>query len=97
MKKSLLSLLAGLIVLTGCAHHYVLRLNSGSEILTASKPKLKDGVYEFKDARGEEHLVPVGRVREIAPASIAQREDRPRPMKVEPPPTKKHWYLLWLG
>jgi hypothetical protein len=97
MKKSVPFVLAGLIVLTGCAHHYVLRLNSGSEIVTASKPKLKDGVYEFKDARGEEHLVPAGRVREVAPASVAQREDRPKPMKVEPPPTKKHWYLLWLG
>jgi hypothetical protein len=97
MKKSVPSLLVGLIVLTGCAQHYVLRLNNGTKIVTASKPKLKDGVYEFKDAQGEEHLVPVGRVREVAPASIAHREDKPKPMKVEPPPTKKHWYLLWLG
>ena len=97
MNKAVPPLFLGLIVLTGCAHQYVLRLTSGTELVTASKPKLKDGVYQFKDARGEEHFVPAGRVREVAPASIAQQEDKPKPMKVQGAPTKKHWYLLWLG
>jgi hypothetical protein len=97
MKKPVLPFLIGLIVLTGCAHGYVIRLYSGTELVTASKPKLKDGVYQFKDAKGEEHFVPAGRVREVAPVSIAAREDKPKPIKTEPLPTKKHWYLLWLG
>jgi len=97
MKKAVLPLLAGLIALTGCAHHYVMKLNNGMEITTASKPKLKEGVYQFKDAKGEEHYVPVTRVREVAPASMAAREDKPQSMKVGPSQKKRKWYLLWLG
>jgi hypothetical protein len=97
MKKAALPLLIGLIALTGCAQHYVMKLNNGMEITTASKPKLKEGVYQFKDAKGEEHFVPATRVREVAPASMAEREDKPQPIKAEPPPKKRKWYLLWLG
>ena len=97
MKKAALPLLIGLIALTGCAHHYVMKLNNGMEITTASKPKLKEGVYQFKDAKGEEQFVPAIRVREIAPASMAARENKPQPIKSEPPRQKKKWYLLWLG
>ena len=96
MKSPVLPLLVGLIALTGCAHHYVLKLSNGMEITTATKPKLKEGVYHFKDAKGEEHLVPVARVREIAPASMAERENKPHPLKAEPQ-KKRKWYLLWLG
>ena len=77
MKKAALPLFIGLIALTGCAHHYVMKLNNGAEITTASKPKLKEGIYYFKDAKGEEHFVAAGRVREIAPASVAERRTRP--------------------
>jgi hypothetical protein len=97
MKKTALALLIGVIALTGCAHHYVMKLNNGMVITTASKPKLKDGVYQFKDAKGEEHFVPEIRVREVAPASMAEREDKPQTIKSEPPPKKKKWYLLWLA
>jgi hypothetical protein len=97
MKKATLPILIGMIALTGCAHHYVIRLSNGTEITTATKPQLREGVYQFKDAKGEEHFVPLTRVREIAPASMAQKEDRPQPLKVDPPPKKKKWYLLWLG
>jgi hypothetical protein len=96
MKKAALPLLIGLVALTGCAHHYVLRLTNGSEITTASKPRLKEGVYHFKDAKGEEHFVPQARVREVAPASTAKREDKPQPIQGGPPKHRK-WYLLWLG
>jgi hypothetical protein len=96
MKKAALPLLIGLVALTGCAHHYVLRLTNGSEISTSSKPRLKEGIYHFKDAKGEEHFVPQARVREVAPASFVKREDKPQPVQGGPP--KKHkWYLLWLG
>jgi type IV secretory pathway TraG/TraD family ATPase VirD4 len=96
MKKASLPLLIGLIALTGCAHHYVMKLNNGAQITTANKPKLKESTYYFKDAKGEEHFVPVSRVREVAPVSVAEREDKPKPLKAEPP-KKRKWYLLWLG
>jgi hypothetical protein len=96
MKKTTLPILIGMIALTGCAHHYVIRLSNGTEITTASKPQLREGVYQFKDAKGEEHFVPLTRVREVAPASMAQKEDRPQPLKVQSPPKKRTWYLLWL-
>jgi hypothetical protein len=97
MKKTTLPILIGMIALTGCAHHYVIRLSNGTEITTATKPQLREGVYQFKDAKGEEHFVPLTRVREVAPASMAQKEDRPQPLKVKSPPKKRKWYLLWLG
>jgi hypothetical protein len=97
MKKAVLPLLIGLIALTGCAHHYVMKLSNGSQITTANKPTLKEGVYYFKDAKGEEHAVAAARVREVAPASVAQQEDKPRPMKSEPTKMKRKWYLLWLA
>jgi len=96
MKKTTLLILIGMIALTGCAHHYVIRLSNGTEITTATKLQLREGVYQFKDAKGEEHFVPLTRVREVAPASMAQKEDRPQPLKVESPPKKRKWYLLWL-
>ena len=96
MKRAALPFLISLLALTGCAHHYVMKLNNGGQITTATKPKLKEGIYHFKDAKGEEHFVPVARVREIAPASLAAEENKPRQtLKVESP--KKKWYLLWLG
>jgi hypothetical protein len=96
MNKVALPLLIGLIALTGCAHHYVIKLSSGAQITTASKPKLKDGIYYFKDSKGEEHALAGARVREVAPASVAQQEDKPKPMKSESP-KKRRWYLLWLA
>jgi hypothetical protein len=96
MKRVALPLLVGLMALTGCANHYVIKLNSGAQITTASKPKLKEGIYYFKDAKGEEHAVSAARVREIAPASLAAQENKPKPVKSEQP-KKRKWYLLWLA
>ena len=96
MKRAALPLVIGLIALTGCANHYVMKLNSGSVITTASKPRLKDGIYHFKDAKGEEHFVPMGRVREVAPASTVERENKPQPIKISPV-KKRKWYFLWLA
>ena len=67
MKNALLPILMLLIALTGCARHYVLKLTNGSQITAASKPRLKEGSYCYKDVKGEKHFVPAGRVREIAP------------------------------
>ena len=96
MNRAALLILVGLLALTGCAHHYVLKLTNGGEITTATKPRLKDGAYHFKDAKGEEHLVPEASVREVAPASMAAREDKPRPMKMNQD-KKRKWYFLWLA
>ena len=96
MKKTALPVLIALIALTGCAHHYVMRLTNGGEITTASKPKLKEGIYYFKDAKGEEQAVAAARVREIAPGSVAAREDKVKPMKLQLE-KKRKWYFLWLA
>jgi hypothetical protein len=96
VKPPILLLLIGLIVLTGCAHSYVLRLTNGSQITTASKPHLKDGAYYFKDAKGEEQWVMAASVREVAPASVAEAENKSQPAKLKSN-KKRKWYLLWLG
>ena len=96
MKMASLPLLIGLIALTGCAH-YVMVLNNNEEIVTASKPKLQDGIYQFKDAKGEEHFVAEVRVRSIEPASMSDRDSKAHQVKVEQPKKKHKWYLLWLA
>ena len=73
---SLLGLL-GFILLTGCAHQYVLTLNSGRQIGAKSKPELKNGAYFFKNASGVETSVPAGRVAQIETASSAARGSKP--------------------
>jgi len=74
MKKAAWVLLVGLSVLTGCAHNYVMTLNNGSQIITATKPRLERSSYIYKDAKGRDCFVPAGRVREITPASMAKEE-----------------------
>ena len=69
----LLLLMAAL--LSGCARHYRISLNNGSQIETRSKPHFKDGVYYYNDAAGHKAYVPAGAVREIAPASMAKEGD----------------------
>ncbi len=96
MKSLSWLLLAGLIALTGCAHHYVMKLTNGAQITTATKPKLKESTYYFKDAKGVEQVIPAARVREVAPASIADQENKPKPMQSNPQ-KKRKWYLLWLA
>jgi hypothetical protein len=95
MSKACWPLVLSLILVTGCARHYALKLTNGSEITTASKPKLKGGSYYYKDVKGEQHVLAAGRVREIAPVSMAKRESKPKPVKSNPP-KKRKWYFLWL-
>lgn len=72
MKNLLPTTLLGLVLLTGCARSYVITRNDGSRVTTVSKPKLQDGSYVAKDANGQPIIVPAGRVREIAPASMTR-------------------------
>ena len=74
MKTRVVILAVGLVALCGCVRHYVMTLNNGSRIDTNGKPKLHGGAYVYKDALGREMSVPVGRVREIAPASMSQQD-----------------------
>ena len=74
MSKISLLILLSLTVLCGCAHTYVITLDNGKRITTASKPKLENGRYVFKDAMGHPSYVATGRVREIAPASMMKEE-----------------------
>ena len=80
MKKQYFTLLCALFVLSfcGCARNYVVTLNNGARITTTSKPKYTKGVYIFKDSSGQKVYVPGGRVREIAPASMAEEKDTSR-------------------
>ena len=66
------------MVLCGCSSSYVIKLNNGLRITTASKPKLQHGFYVFKDAKGNVQQIPQGRVTEIAPASMAAEESDTR-------------------
>jgi hypothetical protein len=97
MNKLALPLLVGALVLSGCASSYVIKLTNGTELTTASKPKREGGAYVFKDAKGEEHSVAAARVREIAPASMAAEERKPKSRPSAPMPHKRKWYYLWLA
>lgn len=71
MKALLLSTLLGTLLLTGCASRYTITLTSGNTITAHSKPRLEGGSYAYKDANGQTAYVSAGRVREIAPSSLA--------------------------
>ena len=74
MNRLALFLLISLAALTGCARQYVMKLGNGTRITTASKPKLKNGYYTFRDAAGNPNKVSQNRVLEIEPASMAEEE-----------------------
>ena len=88
MKRLLLPLALGLALLCGCAQRYVMKLNNGLQISTPHKPVLKGANYHYKDAKGEDHVIPQSKVQEIEPASMAQRESK----TAQQTPHKKHWY-----
>ena len=68
------ALLLFALLLTGCTRTYVITLSNGGRLVSAGKPHLKDGVYTYKDVRGEKFTVSEMRVREISPASMSQSE-----------------------
>jgi hypothetical protein len=77
MKKVAILMLLNLVALTGCVHQYSMKLTNGLQVTTTSKPKLKNGVYVYKDAKGREQYMPAGRVIQIQPTSMAQAENEP--------------------
>ena len=68
-------LLLGAVLLTSCARHYVITLNTGARITTVGKPRLENGAYVFKDTKGQPDSVFAGSVREIAPASMSKKSE----------------------
>ena len=72
MKRLLLLSLSVLLICSGCTSRYVMTMNNGSKIGSKGKPKLKDGVYVFKDMNGQQRSVPAGRVSEISPESMSK-------------------------
>jgi hypothetical protein len=53
------------LVTTACRSRYELTLSNTSIIDAYSRPKLDNGYYVFKDAKGEEVKIFAGKVREI--------------------------------
>lgn len=74
VNRGAIVLALGLGLLSGCAQRYKITLNYGQAIIAASKPRLEHGYYHYKDSAGREMVVPEGRVREIAPVSMAKQE-----------------------
>lgn len=70
MTKALLPILAGLLLLAGCSHNYVIVRSDFSRLYVNNKPKYRDGYYYFKDANGQPDRIPAGRVREVSPADM---------------------------
>jgi hypothetical protein len=75
MKRLLVPCLIGLLTLCGCARSYVMRLNNGHQITTVGKPKHQGNSFYYKDAKGDTHRISDGSVREIEPASMAEKDD----------------------
>ena len=93
MKKLAPILLA--LTLCGCAHSYVIKMSNGTQVLTASKPKLKGACYHYKDAKGRDIAIPVGKVTEIEPKATAEEDSKTFKPATQSKP--KHWYFLWLA
>jgi len=93
--KLALTLLASLAVLCGCAHQYLMRLSNGDQVVSLSKPKLREQNYYFTDGEGVAGVVPASRVVKIETISVVNSEAK----RQSPPPPKKpkHWYFLWLA
>jgi hypothetical protein len=71
MKKIFPAALVVLLILTGCAHGYIITMSNGERIHTTGKPRLENGFYYFTDATGHDSR-PVfsGSVREVAPVGM---------------------------
>ncbi|MFN0066618.1 MAG: YgdI/YgdR family lipoprotein [Limisphaerales bacterium] len=76
--------LPALLLAAGCRSNYVIQTTSGSKIITATRPRERDGSYVWKDARGEEQRISRMRVSEIWPATRGDLREPVGP-SAEPP------------
>jgi hypothetical protein len=91
MRNSRIPFLLAFVLLSGCAHQYVIKTSTGLQMTTVGKPKLKGSNYYYKDAAGNEHSISRGSVAEIEPVSMAQEEAKNNQFTPAKPPAK-HWY-----
>jgi hypothetical protein len=90
-----LTTLVSLVVLCGCAHHYLMKLSNGDQTISVSKPKLQGTNYHFTGRDGVGHVIPRSRVEKIKTISAEEQEEKPLPPPKQNKP--KHWYFLWLA
>ena len=95
MNRLVLLLAVGMVAATGCTTQYVMKLSNGSTITTPGKPKLKGTYYHFKDAKGQDNMVPQSRVVLIQPASMAAEEKKKFEAQTAYPKPKTHWWQFW--
>jgi hypothetical protein len=90
-----LMLLVSLAVLSGCTHHYLIKLSNGDQTISLTKPKLQGTNYHFTGGDRVGYVIPKSRVVKIRAISALQEEQKP----TSPPKPKKpkHWYFLWLA
>ena len=64
-------LVLALLFVSGCARYYNVTMSSGHVITAKGKPHYDkpNGVFVFKDVKGQERRIPAGSVSQIAPAS----------------------------
>ncbi|HMO65646.1 MAG TPA: YgdI/YgdR family lipoprotein [Verrucomicrobiota bacterium] len=74
-----------LLAAAGCRTNYVIETTGGSKILTASRPREREGFYVWKDARGDEQQISRMRVREIWPATREDMKDPGAPSSSSSP------------
>ena len=90
-----MTLLVSLVVLCGCAHHYLMKLSNGDQTISLSRPKLQGTNYHFTGTDGVGYVIARSRVVKIKTISAEEQEERPlSPPKRNKP---KHWYYLWLA
>jgi hypothetical protein len=65
--------------LTGCSQRYIITTTSGAKVITATKPKLVQSRYVYKDGSGRTNELSTLRVRSVEPYS---KEALGSPMKV---------------
>lgn len=67
---SLAALLAAVLAFgQGCANRYIITTNTGAKVITASKPRLVESNYVYRDASGQKVRISSMRVRQIEPYS----------------------------
>jgi hypothetical protein len=91
------TLLASLVLASGCAHRYLMKLSDGNQIISISKPKLQGTNYHFRDQDGEECAIPKSRVTKIETGAVPAEEKHTSPPAPAGPKKAKHWYFLWLN
>ncbi len=64
-----LALVGVLVGTTGCDRRYVITTTGGAKIVTASKPKLVQSRYIYRDANGRTNEISTMRVRVVEPYS----------------------------